>query len=290
MPEAERNRPYTGPPAPSGMPLPPPPSTDPAPRPTGKPAPTSRPGPSTSATTDLRTRFRYWQAGQPLLVTKAIIAINVAVFLGLGLLYDLPGMLSGQITEGHVRFALSPEAREASLVGDRIFIGPDTEWFRLVTSGFLHYGLIHIGMNMYFLWLLGNEIEPNLGRIRFTLLYFAGLLGGSTGVLLLDSNSFTAGASGAVFGLLGAYAVSVWQHGINVFRTQIGTLLLINLFLTFAISNISIGGHLGGLVAGGISGFVVLAPGWKGFPRWATWATPLAVCAVCLGLSVALVA
>jgi len=240
-----------------------------------------------AARPDLGERARMWQARQPIIVTMTLIGLNLAVFVGLGLYYDLGGMLSGRITEAHIYYALSPDAREAFISGGSIFLGPDQEWFRLLTSGFLHYGIIHLLFNMYFLWILGNQMEVSLGRGRFALLYLAGLLGGSAGAMLLSSNGFTAGASGAVFGLLGAYAVGIWQHGVNVFQTQIGTLLLINLFLTFAISNISIGGHLGGLVAGGICGFVMMAPAYKGFPRWATWATPIAVIVLALGISVA---
>ncbi|MEM1334161.1 MAG: rhomboid family intramembrane serine protease [Actinomycetota bacterium] len=240
-----------------------------------------------AARPDLGTRARHWQAGQHAIVSRVLIGINLAVFFGLGALYGLGGMLSGRITDAHVRYGLNDVLiTDGSAFG----IGWDAEqWYRLVTAGFLHFGIIHVGMNMYFLYLLGNEMERPLGRGRFLLLYFAGLLGGSAGALLLGGGGITAGASGAVFGLLGAYAVSIWQHGINVFQTQIGTLLLINLFLTFAISNISIGGHLGGLVAGGICGFVMMAPGWKGIPTWATWLTPVGVSLVAIGLSVAVV-
>ncbi len=236
---------------------------------------------------DMGTRAKYWSARQPAIVTTTIIAINVAVFVGLGLIYDLGGMLSGRLTEAHVRFGLGERFIEPNPFG--VFGYEGEQWYRLITSGFLHYGILHIAMNMYFLWLLGNQMEPNLGRTKFVLLYLAGLLGGSAGALLVSGGALTAGASGAVFGLLGAYAVSIWQHGINVFQTQIGTLLLINLFLTFAISNISIGGHIGGLVAGGICGFVMLAPGWKGYPSWATWATPIVVCAASIAVSFAVV-
>lgn len=239
-----------------------------------------------AARPDLADRARMWQARQPIIVTMTLIGLNLAVFLGLGLYYDLGGMLSGRITEAHVYYALSPDAREAFISQGSIVIGPDHEWFRLLTSGFLHYGIIHIAFNMYFLWILGNQMEVSLGRGRFALLYLAGLLGGSAGAMLLSSNGFTAGASGAVFGLLGAYAVGIWQRGVNVFQTQIGTLLLINLFLTFFVSNISIGGHLGGLVAGGICGFVMMAPAYKAFPKWATWTTPVAVIAAALVISV----
>ena len=225
---------------------------------------------------DLRTRARFWSAGKSSLVATTIIAINVAVFVLLGLANDIGGMLSGSVTQAHVDFGLFDSWRTGVFEG-RFRVGAPDEWYRLVTSGFLHFGIIHLGMNMFFLYILGNEVEPMLGRVKFGLLYAASLLGGSAGVMLFDSGAFTAGASGAVFGLLGAYAVGIWRHGINVFNTNIGSLLLINLFLTFTIRNISIGGHVGGLVAGAICGFVMLSPGYKGVPNWAKYATPVAV-------------
>jgi membrane associated rhomboid family serine protease len=237
-----------------------------------------------AAKPDLATRAKYWQAGKPAIVTTLIIGINLAVFIGLGLLYDLGGMLSGNSTEAHLRFALFNELRFTS--GATLSLGESGEWYRLVTSGFLHYGLIHIGFNMYFLYILGNQMEPQLGRVRFIALYFASLLGGSAGALIIDQGGLTAGASGAVFGLLGATAIGMYQHGVNPLRTQIGTLLMINLGLTFFVGGISIGGHVGGLIAGGICGFVTMAPGYKGYPAWARLAAPVAVGAAALAVSV----
>ena len=231
----------------------------------------------------MRTRARYWQAGKPALVTYILIAMNVGAFVLLGLYYDLPGMLAGRITEAHVQFGLNEffVSGHAGTFLDPVTRQPDftsgNEWYRLVTSGFLHFGLIHLGFNMLFLYQLGEELEPVLGRLRFSLLYVASLLGGSAGALLVSQGGITAGASGAVFGLMGAYAIGVWRHGVNPFTTAIGTLLLINLFLSFAISNISIGGHIGGAIAGALCGAVMLAPRYRAVPPWATIATPLIV-------------
>lgn len=236
-----------------------------------------------AARPDVRTRARYWQAGKPALVTYSLIALNVGAFFLLGLYYDLGGMLAGQITEAHVRFGLeeffvSGQAGNYfnPVTGQTAFTSGE-EWYRLVTSGFLHFGLIHLGFNMFFLYRLGEELEPVLGRLRFGLLYGASLLGGSAGVLLVDQGGIAAGASGAVFGLMGAYAVGVWRHGVNPFTTAIGSLLLINLFLTFVISNISIGGHIGGAVVGAVCGAVMLAPNYRAVPVWATFVTPIVV-------------
>ena len=159
--------------------------------------------------------------------------------------------------------------------GKRMLI--DNGWYRLLTSGFLHFGIVHIGLNMFFLWVLGPMLEPALGRVRFILLYIAALLGGSLGVILLDKGGISAGASGAVFGLLAAAAIGQWRRGINPLTTGIGATLLMNLVITFAIPGISIGGHIGGIVAGSICGWVMLAPAYHQVPRWATYATPVIV-------------
>lgn len=232
-----------------------------------------------AARPDIKTRARYWQASKPAIVSYVLIGINVAVFVGLGLWYDLGGMLAGDITEAHVEYALFDSWRTGIIETSQgpFLVGEPNEWYRLVTAGFLHFGLIHLAFNMYFLFVLGNQMEPQLGRVKFLLLYAASLLGGSAGVMVINQGSFTAGASGAVFGLLGAMAVGIWLHGINPFSTQIGTLLLINLGLTFFVGGISIGGHVGGLLAGATCGFVMMAPGYKAYPAWARYATPVAV-------------
>jgi membrane associated rhomboid family serine protease len=130
----------------------------------------------------------------------------------------------------------------------------DGDWWRLVTSGFLHAGPIHILFNMYLLWILGNLLEPTLGSRRFAALYFTALLCGACGALVVDPNSPTVGASGAVFGLMGAAAVELRSRGINPFKTDIGLLIVVNLILSFAISHISVGGHIGGLIGGVLVG------------------------------------
>ncbi len=207
-----------------------------------------------------------------------LIGINVAVFVATMIVTRNTDALTGTITQVHIDFALSKRALVVT-----------HEWYRLVTSGFLHYGIIHLALNMYFLYVLGPLLEPPLGRLRFVLLYFASLLGGSLGVIVIDSGGLTAGASGAVFGLMAAAAVGLWRRGVNPFSTAIGSTLLLNLFLTFFIGGISIGGHLGGMFAGAICGAVMLAPGHRPVLNWLTYATPVAVGAVSVAASVLLV-
>lgn len=244
-----------------------------------------------AARPDVATRARHWQASQSIMVTYALIAINVAVFIGLGLAYGIGDMLAGSRTEAHARFALLGGALDGTggLIGigdGGAILSSGNEWYRLITSEFLHYGIIHIAFNMYILYMLGRLLEPQLGRIKFLSIYLASMLGGSAGALLLEPNGLAAGASGAVFGLLGAAAVGMWHQGINPFSTGVGRLLLLNLAFTFLWPNISIGGHLGGVVVGSLCAFVVMAPGYKGYPRWLANVTPGAIAAVAIVVSI----
>jgi membrane associated rhomboid family serine protease len=136
----------------------------------------------------------------------------------------------------------------------------DGEWYRLITGGFLHASLIHIGFNMLLLFFLGRLLEPALGTPRFLALYFASLLAGSFGALLLsDPIALTLGASGAVFGLAGATFVIARGRGMDAIASEVGFLIVFNLVISFTVANISIGGHLGGLVGGAICALAIVA-------------------------------
>jgi membrane associated rhomboid family serine protease len=241
---------------------------------------------------DVATRARFWSARQPILVTTTLIAMNLAVFVAVLVTTRDPGALSGGVTDAHLRFGLSRDVLEQQILwqgADDLFVTQPDGWYRLVTSGFLHFGIIHIAFNMYFLYVLGRMIEPAIGRVQYLLLYTASLLGGSFGVVFLGGPGITAGASGAVFGLLGAATIGLWRRGINPFSTGLGATLILNLFITFAIPGISIGGHLGGIVAGSICALVMLAPSYRAFPPWASYATPLAVGGVSVVASIMIV-
>jgi membrane associated rhomboid family serine protease len=148
----------------------------------------------------------------------------------------------------------SPRAEaDFGLFGPAVAAG---EWWRIVTSGFMHHGILHVGMNMLLLFQLGSLLEPALGRARLVALYAAAELAGALGVLLVDPNALTVGASGAVFGLLAAAILVLRRRGIGVMQTSLGGLLVVNLLLTFAVPGISVGGHVGGLVGGGIAATV----------------------------------
>jgi membrane associated rhomboid family serine protease len=134
----------------------------------------------------------------------------------------------------------------------------DGEYYRLITAGFLHAGPFHLLTNMLALWILGTMIEPALGRWRFGLIYFVSLLCGSFGALLLSPDSLTVGASGAVFGLMGAAAVLARNRGFSLMESGLGIWIGLNLLITFAIPNISIGGHIGGLIGGTVAALLLL--------------------------------
>lgn len=133
----------------------------------------------------------------------------------------------------------------------------DGEVYRLVTSGFLHAGLLHLGFNMFALYILGTLLEPALGSVRFAGIYFVSILAGAFGALLLDPNELTVGASGGIFGLMAAGFLVARERGLDELASQIGFFVVINLVITFSVPNISIGGHLGGLVGGGLAALLV---------------------------------
>ncbi len=233
-----------------------------------------------AARPDVATRAKLASSRVLIPVTLTLIGINVAVFLWMVLADS--STLGGSITQAHADLGLSKAILQGRVVDlDGTLIPPD-QWYRLITSGFIHFGVFHLAMNMLLLYQLGALLERALGGGKLVAMYFASLLAGSLGVLLVDSGGLTGGASGAVFGLMAGAAVGLHRRGVNVFSTGIGTTLLLNLVLTFSISGISIGGHVGGAIGGALCGFVMLAPAWKPLPKWAAWAAPAAVALVAL--------
>jgi membrane associated rhomboid family serine protease len=132
------------------------------------------------------------------------------------------------------------------------------EWWRLITSGFLHIGLTHLLVNMVSLYLVGRELELVFGRIRFIVLYLLSLLGGSVAVYLL-SPSPTAGASGAIYGVMGALAVTVFR--LKLPAGQVLAIIGLNLALSFSgLLSISWEAHVGGLITGVVVALGFLYP------------------------------
>ncbi len=166
-------------------------------------------------------------------------------------------------------------------------IGVDAgEYYRLVTSAFLHDGIFHLAFNMYALWLLGQLLESGFGASRFVSLYVVSMFGGAAGVMLWSPDSPTVGASGAVYGLMGAMVVVQRAIGGNLFRSGLGTLLIINLALTLLVPRISIGGHFGGLAAGVLMGVAMFNLEKLGAKKWLTVALGAAISAIFVTASV----
>ena len=175
-------------------------------------------------------------AGQPT-AAYALIAINVLIWFG-------STSAKGQIFGDYALFGPA--------------IDPGGDYWRLLSAGFLHDGIFHIGFNMYILYWLGNQLEPSMGTPRFVALYLASLLAGSFGALLLSPDKVTVGASGAVFGLMAATFVMQRARGIDPMQSGIGPLILLNLGISLIPGlNISIGGHLGGLAGGALAAFLM---------------------------------
>jgi membrane associated rhomboid family serine protease len=191
--------------------------------------------------TQVRTAAMINRSAEPR-VTVAIIVTCVVLFLGSG---------SGGI--GLDRSGTGWIYQHFALFGPLVDAG---DYWRLFTSGFLHSGIFHIGFNMYLLWILGQQLESLLGSTRFATIYVTALLCGSFGALVQTTTSVVVGASGAVFGLMGALAVEQFRRGYDPFRGGLGGLILINLVISFIPGfNIAFGGHIGGLIGGVIAAF-----------------------------------
>jgi membrane associated rhomboid family serine protease len=186
-----------------------------------------------------KTRVRTAQtfSDEPTL-TYVLIGINVIV--GLGTLLGGASATGGGVGGSTL---LSDGSVSRSAIADH-------EYWRLLTAGFLHSGFLHLLFNMFALYILGGLVEPAIGRFRFGLIYFVSLLAGSFGALLTEPNLPTVGASGAIFGLMGAGVIVMRNRGMSVMESGLGVWIVLNLVLTFTISNISIGGHIGGLIGG----------------------------------------
>jgi membrane associated rhomboid family serine protease len=177
--------------------------------------------------------------------TFILIALNVAAYLAE--IASGSGGLSGA---------------SGKLIVDFGLYGPfvaEGEWYRLLTSAFLHADLLHIGFNMVLLYFLGRLLEPAIGTIRFVFLYVASLFAGAFGALLISPDSLTIGASGAIFGVVGATFVIARARGAESIASSVGILLVLNLAFSFSSARISLGGHLGGLAGGLLCALVIVA-------------------------------
>ncbi|PWR09988.1 rhomboid family intramembrane serine protease [Micromonospora acroterricola] len=209
-----------------------------------------------------RTAFGGGAAGRHGYVTKALIALNVLLML-LSIASDRGGDAAvGGSGFGGLMGGSTPLTDWGSVLGLAVFpdgtLGgvADGQWYRLVTAMFLHYGVIHLLLNMWALWVLGRSLEANLGPLRFGALYLIAGLGGNVAAYLFSAqNSATAGASTAVFGLFAALIIIERKLGRDI--SQVIPILVINLVFTLTVPGISIPGHLGGLVVGGAMALVL---------------------------------
>lgn len=225
-----------------------------------------------------RTRVKTVRSGASIptfSVTNVLVAINVIVFLA----ETATGTSLGGVTN---------LANAGTLYSKGLLAGPyitqSHEYYRLLTSGFLHDGLLHILFNMWFLWIMGRLLEPAIGKLNFVVVYFVALFAGSFGALLFEPLAGTVGASGACFGILGALMVVAYYRGILIWQSGLGITLLINIIFSLSITGISIGGHIGGFVGGAACGWLIVQFG----ERRRMPAAALAGCAVVAVISVAL--
>jgi membrane associated rhomboid family serine protease len=179
-------------------------------------------------------------------LTYVLIGINVVVALG--------GFVGGASTTGGGGVGTSALLDDGSVSRAAI---ADGEYWRLLTAGFLHAGIFHLLFNMFALYVLGSLLEPAVGRFRFGLIYLVSLLAGSFGALLLSPDSPTVGASGAIFGLMGAAVIVMRKRGLSAMESGLGFWIVLNLVITFTVPNISIGGHVGGLIGGGVAALLL---------------------------------
>ncbi len=206
-----------------------------------------------------RKQQRQWSTASPIRVTQALAGINALIWVFVAFYTGSLSLWGGSVTEIHIDFALH---------GGYVDQG---EWWRLFTSAFLHYGLLHMGMNVFILVLLGRMLEPAIGGWRLLLLYGVSLTGGALGALIVEPNGLTAGASGAVFGLAGAVVIAERASGMRWRDSGILAFLAINVAISFLWPGISIGGHLGGMIAGALAAVILWSfPNWTGFIQTAT--------------------
>jgi len=190
-------------------------------------------------------------------VTRALIGLNVAVYIAElaqgsgvnanhGSIYQDGALIANGVKVGDTLSGVP----KGLPIPDELAAGvAHGDWWRLITAAFLHYGPFHLLMNMVALYWFGSLLEQRIGSGRYLLLYLVSGLAGSAGALVLDPTTPTVGASGAIFGILGAGLVLERQRDYVFGGSALG-IIVINLVFTFSIANISVGGHIGGLIGG----------------------------------------
>ena len=209
-----------------------------------------------------RTAFGGTGAGYAGYVTTTLIALNALGLLAGVALAGVPAVLGSGLFTGVTKLQMMFGSFAPTYEIASNFVPPGTQVgqvytgiddgavYRLVTAMFIHYGVVHLLLNMWALWMLGRNLEAALGPVRFLALYMLSGLGGSIAAYLFSPGSISAGASGAIFGLFAALFVVLKR--LRRDTSSVVPVLVINLVLTFTIPNISIAGHLGGLLVGAL--------------------------------------
>lgn len=169
-------------------------------------------------------------------VALALIATNALLYLG---------QMSTQGTLTNLGLLYGPVVQQG-------------QFWRLLSSGFLHGSLLHVAFNMYLLFMLGPQLERNFGSLRFALMYLGALFGGALAVMLFDWDQPTLGASGAVLGLAGALGIAYFERGVNPKNSPVFGLVVLNLALPLLVPGISFWGHFGGVAAGALMGYLLI--------------------------------
>jgi membrane associated rhomboid family serine protease len=212
-------------------------------------------------------------------VTQTLIVINVAVFL-----WEIASGLN--MTGG---FSNVPWPWYHGVLFGPFMTAGHHEYWRLLTSGFLHASIYHVGMNMLSLYFVGRSLEPAIGRAYYAAVYFTALLAGSFGALAFTPGAPTLGASGAIFGVFGALIMVARARRIPLWQSGLLPILIFNFVYTLTIAGVSIGGHVGGCLAGFATGWLVTEYGEKRDRRSIVYAgcAVIAVASVIGGILVA---
>ncbi len=207
-----------------------------------------------------RTAFGASAAGQAGYATIALIVANVLLLLasvasaknsGAALYGRSLGGLIGGDTPLMDKLAVLGQCMTNT--GTVVPCGvADSEYYRLVTAMFMHFGIIHLLMNMWALWILGRALESMFGPVRFLAVYLVCGLGGNVAAYVFQSGALSAGASTAVFGLFAVLFVALRR--LRLSTSAVLPIIVINLIFTLTVPGISIAGHLGGLITGGLVG------------------------------------
>ncbi len=198
-------------------------------------------------------RPQVWNDPRSWSVTNVLIVINVIVFL-----WEIADGLS--LGGGATKI---PWVWYHGVLSGTFMSNGQHQYWRLLTSGFLHASIFHVGLNMLSLWFVGRALEPAIGRVYFAAIYFTALLAGSFGALWFTPGAATLGASGAIFGVFGALIMVARARRIPLWQSGLLPILIFNFIYTLTIAGVSIGGHVFGVLSGFATGWLITEYGEK---------------------------